>query len=536
MPVTFQVVGNLADFGNDVRADVMVRATATPGVKVGDVAVHSNEPETVVTDAAGAFTLELVSLPGVWYRIQTPYANAINTVHLAGYVPDVGDPTTGTVFPALTVINLKDVVSEDPTPGYEAVFWAGPEGPQGPAGPTGATGATGPEGPTGPAGPQGDTGPTGPQGAKGDTGDDSTVPGPSNYDIWLAEGNVGTEADFLDAQAFKVSQSFGYRIHAADTPPPTATVDGLPVLWLSAGSVLAPVPTAPIAPTWNLSTYTVTVPSIVGVEYQLVDGATVTPLTPLTETSLAGFTRPHLARVQAVAKPGYVLTSAYAWERLLTDASLLALYASDGLTGTPAAALAPTGVGTVGRTFDMALGGSGTALTWRGYHVTEPTGLAIAASGTTATKNAAVSNPVQGFGGYFVGADDYEVRVDVSAFAPAHSRQIAFLAGCTTANGGNGATVSIRINVTTASIIFEASGTVTGTQTDTYRTSVTEAMLLGVWRFQWVGRVLQVIAPDGQTFGRNYGTSGVAYGQYVVHNIVGSSSVFPEITSVAVYR
>lgn len=126
MPVTFQVVGNLADFGNDPREGVEVRATATPGVKVGDVAVHSNEPETVVTDAAGAFTLELVSLPGVWYRIQTPYSNAMNTVRLAGYVPDVGDPTTGAVFPALTVINLKDVVSEDPTPGYEGLVYSGP--------------------------------------------------------------------------------------------------------------------------------------------------------------------------------------------------------------------------------------------------------------------------------------------------------------------------------------------------------------------------------------------------------------------------
>ena len=57
MPVTFQVVGNLADFGNDPREGVEVRATATPGVKVGDVAVHSNEPETVVTDETGAFTL-----------------------------------------------------------------------------------------------------------------------------------------------------------------------------------------------------------------------------------------------------------------------------------------------------------------------------------------------------------------------------------------------------------------------------------------------------------------------------------------------
>lgn len=121
MPVTFQVVGNLADFGNDPRAGVKVRATASPGVKVGDVAVHSNEPETVVTDAAGAFTLELVSLPGVWYTIRTPYSNAINTVRLAGYTPDVEDPTTGTEFPALTVINLRTVMDEDPTPGYEAI-------------------------------------------------------------------------------------------------------------------------------------------------------------------------------------------------------------------------------------------------------------------------------------------------------------------------------------------------------------------------------------------------------------------------------
>lgn len=123
MPVTFTVVGNLADFGNDVRAGVKVRATATPGIKVGDVAIHSNQPEPATTDETGAFTLELVSLPGVWYRIQTPYSNAINTVNLAGYIPDVGDPTTGVAFPADTVINLKDVVSEDPTPGYEAIAY-----------------------------------------------------------------------------------------------------------------------------------------------------------------------------------------------------------------------------------------------------------------------------------------------------------------------------------------------------------------------------------------------------------------------------
>ncbi len=121
MPVTFQVVGNLADFGNDPRAGVKVRATASPGVKVGDVAVHSNEPETVVTDEDGAFALTLISVPGVWYTIRTPYSNAMNTVRLAGYIPDVDDPTTGEAFPADTEIDLIDVMDEDPTPGFAGV-------------------------------------------------------------------------------------------------------------------------------------------------------------------------------------------------------------------------------------------------------------------------------------------------------------------------------------------------------------------------------------------------------------------------------
>lgn len=121
MPVTFQVVGNLADFGNDPRAGVKVRATASPGVKNGDVAVHSNQPETVVTDETGAFALTLISVPGVWYTIRTPYSNAINTVRLAGYTPDVEDPTTGDAFAPGVVIDLIDVMDEDPSPGYEGI-------------------------------------------------------------------------------------------------------------------------------------------------------------------------------------------------------------------------------------------------------------------------------------------------------------------------------------------------------------------------------------------------------------------------------
>lgn len=111
----------------------------------------------------------------------------------------------------------------------------GPEGPQGPKGDKGDKGDTGPEGkipftvpfeagnginmeldsdgdnvkviisvdsdslPEGPQGPQGEPGPTGPQGPTGPKGEDGVIghDGASAYEIWLSQGNVGTEEDFL---------------------------------------------------------------------------------------------------------------------------------------------------------------------------------------------------------------------------------------------------------------------------------------------------------------------------------------------------
>jgi len=66
----------------------------------------------------------------------------------------------------------------------------GETGVQGPQGIQGETGATGPAGPTGPQGPQG------PQGVAGNDGADGSN-GSSAYEIWIAAGNTGTEAEFL---------------------------------------------------------------------------------------------------------------------------------------------------------------------------------------------------------------------------------------------------------------------------------------------------------------------------------------------------
>ena len=92
----------------------------------------------------------------------------------------------------------------------------GDTGAAGPAGPTGPAGATGPQGPQGPAGPASTVpGPAGPAGPQGPAGADSTVPGPqgpqgvqgpagptgpsgsSAYQVAVAGGFVGTEAQWL---------------------------------------------------------------------------------------------------------------------------------------------------------------------------------------------------------------------------------------------------------------------------------------------------------------------------------------------------
>ena len=78
----------------------------------------------------------------------------------------------------------------------------GPQGPQGEQGLKGDQGDAGDVGPQGEVGPKGDTGDVGAQGPIGNDGPQGIQgnigpKGDSAYQIWLNEGNVGTEEDFL---------------------------------------------------------------------------------------------------------------------------------------------------------------------------------------------------------------------------------------------------------------------------------------------------------------------------------------------------
>jgi hypothetical protein len=145
-------------------------------------------------------TQQLWSVP---YALYSKYAdaagNGIDTV------TDNGDGTL-----TFTYIDGSTYTTSPLTGLAGAQGPAGEIGPQGPAGPAGANGQDGLsayeiwlaegnigteadflDGIAGPQGPQGVPGPQGPAGANGQDG-------LSAYEIWLADGNTGTQADFLN--------------------------------------------------------------------------------------------------------------------------------------------------------------------------------------------------------------------------------------------------------------------------------------------------------------------------------------------------
>ena len=111
-------------------------------------------------------------------------------------------------------------------------------------GPTSATGPAGPKGPTGPAGADGRDGTNGVDGTNGADGRDGTngSDGASAYDIWISQGNTGTEADFLESLSVSTSDTSKFAYKAA-----TDLNEALPAFPVTDGISLAFIPSLKIS-------------------------------------------------------------------------------------------------------------------------------------------------------------------------------------------------------------------------------------------------------------------------------------------------
>lgn len=141
-----------------------------------------------------------------------PAACAVENGSTASLPPLVD--SSGAMTPSIPIGILPGPPGEPGPPGMAGesgepgpIGPRGPAGPMGPAGPQGepgargAPGAVGPTGSTGPRGVRGSRGATGPAGAMGPAGTDGRdgaagTDGLSAYELWLADGHVGTLTDF----------------------------------------------------------------------------------------------------------------------------------------------------------------------------------------------------------------------------------------------------------------------------------------------------------------------------------------------------
>ena len=95
-------------------------------------------------------------------------------------------------------LSAYEIAQNNGFEGTQTEWLASLKGDKGDTGKQGVKGDKGDKGDTGERGLQGakgDKGNTGAKGSKGDTGAD----GKSAYDVWIAQGNSGTETDFLDS-------------------------------------------------------------------------------------------------------------------------------------------------------------------------------------------------------------------------------------------------------------------------------------------------------------------------------------------------
>lgn len=92
-------------------------------------------------------------------------------------------------------LSAYEIAQNNGFEGTQTEWLASLKGDRGETGLQGIQGEKGDKGDTGEQGEKGDTGDTGAKGSKGDTGAD----GKSAYDVWLEQGNSGTETDFLNS-------------------------------------------------------------------------------------------------------------------------------------------------------------------------------------------------------------------------------------------------------------------------------------------------------------------------------------------------
>lgn len=95
------------------------------------------------------------------------------------FAPSVNDPLVNSMW----IMQAQDAIVSSVEPNQDTGNWVEFQAPQGEVGPMG---------------PQGPAGPEGPQGQKGDTGDTGNE-GLSAYQVWLDQGNTGSQSDFLSS-------------------------------------------------------------------------------------------------------------------------------------------------------------------------------------------------------------------------------------------------------------------------------------------------------------------------------------------------
>jgi len=179
------------------QGEPLVQQQVSIRIVLQDVAgtlIHYSETHTATTSPQGVVSFVVgggTVQSGVFADI--PWGDG--NIHMKVEV----DPTGGSNYTTLGVSQLQSV----PYALYAASGNVGPQGPEGPEGPVGPQGEQGEDGQSayeiwlgqGNSGTEEDflaslTGSVGPQGVQGEDGQ-------SAYEIWLGQGNSGTEGDFL---------------------------------------------------------------------------------------------------------------------------------------------------------------------------------------------------------------------------------------------------------------------------------------------------------------------------------------------------